>query len=175
MRNLLLAFVCLGILSAIGCKKKDQTPEEYFSFDANGVHYDYPQEKKEASLFGGGKKALSAWASNSLGYQISAYTLKDGAIPGYFLFRLYGGFPAKDTILLGADGEVSIERFINQSANYSMIPPYGRIIFTERTSERLTGTFEFYAELYQFPTFGPEVDTVIHITNGRFSIIPSRN
>jgi hypothetical protein len=172
MKYIFLALACLGILSTTACKKKDKAPEEeYFSFEANGVHYDYPA-KRESGFLGESKTPYGGLSTGSLGYFMGGSDWNDKAAPGRVKFQLYSGFPDKDTILLGVDGKVSIYSFINQSASYSMIPPYGKIIFTERSSERLIGTFEFYAELYNFPTFGPEVDTVLHITNGKFSIIP---
>ena len=169
MRNILLAFACLGILSAIGCKKKDHTPEEYFSFDANGVHYHYPQIKSTGFL--GQSRTISALqVSGSFGYKIATCWLDGNVERGKFDFRLGGvGLPDKDTIELYT---VYIYAFFSSSFNtYKLSPPYtGRMIFTERSSTALRGTFELQAVKSTTDTLG--YDSVLTITNGSFYIIP---
>src|SRR5690554_1985830 len=82
------------------CKKKNQNPEEYFSFYANGVKYEYTQEKKHGFL--GESQALAAGASSgSLGYFITASNFKNPAANGTIVFNFPGReIPSQDTIIL---------------------------------------------------------------------------
>lgn len=69
------AVLLLGIPVFTACKKKGNKPKEYFSFDADGVHYEYPLEVTPVGLFGGGAKTLGAFTGrNGLGYQIYAFS-----------------------------------------------------------------------------------------------------
>lgn len=170
MKYLLLVLCCLGLLSNIGCKKKIIAPEEeFFSFDANGKHYNYPQVKRNG--FAGSSKTIEAFKpSGSLGYQLSAHWLDGGVKRGEFDFRLGGsGIPNQDTINLST---VYIYDFFRSYGNsYELSPPYtGRMIFTERSSTALRGTFELQAVKYT--TDSLSFDTVLTITNGSFYIIP---
>lgn len=158
------------------CKKKNKSTE-YFSFDANGVHYDYPQDVKEG--FGTSRKALyAAGSSASVGYFIVGSSFKNPAAEGSISFNFSGNqIPNEDTIILdGLNNKVTVGAFLDQEDYYKMRSPMtGKIIFTERTAQRLTGTFEFDVELYRTPSFGNIVwtDTILHVTNGKFSIIPA--
>lgn len=167
------------LLSGVAACKKKTKSTEYFSFDAEGVHYDYPQDETEGGLFGGPVSTLGATLlSGNLGYQIYAFSLENPAAPGVFNFNFLGNsIPSHDTVYFdGVSNSASIGKFLSSSNNYELrYPLSGRIIFTERNSNRLTGTFEFDAykmkvvDMNQVPT-----DTIIHITNGKFSIIPAQ-
>lgn len=66
-----------------------------------------------------------------------------------------------------------VYRFLNQETIYQILSHQsGKIIFTERSEEKLSGTFEFEASLTSHPVYGT-ADSVLHITNGKFSIIPA--
>ncbi len=168
----------LALIVVCGCKDKNKPtpePEEYFSFYADGVFYDYPQEK-ESSWLGERKTLIAGPSSSIVVYIISARTLNpiaDGSV--YFMFA-GDHIPTQDTIILnGSSSGVGISKFGSMENNYEVKTPLtGKIVFTERSSSKLTGTFSFDAYkmkvegMYQVPT-----DTIIHITNGKFSIIPS--
>ena len=170
-----IIILSLGVLFFTACKKKDNKPTEYFSFDANGVHYEYPQIKKQ-DLFGGIQTLSAGPTSATVGYQIYAYSTKNPAAQGAFTFAFSNNeIPERDTIILdGIHNSAGIAKFQNFSYNYEIRTSLsGRIIFTERSSALLKGTFEFNA--YKMHTVGlnqEPTDTVIHITNGKFSIIP---
>ena len=167
------SFLAIGLL--LGCKKKEKEPLEYFSFTANGVDYNYPQEKRSGFL--GESQALWAGASSGdLGYFISARSFEDPTARGTFRFTLFPGdqIPQQDTFILdGVNNITVVEWFLNQDAYYKLLPPQkGKIIFTERTEEKLSGTFEFEATRTIIPVYG-SADSILHITNGKFSIIPT--
>ncbi len=165
---LICSFLAIGLL--LGCKKKEKEPLEYFSFTANGVDYYYPQGETPGG-FAGSSNALGAGSAGyGLGFQIYAFSLENPAIPGEFRFTFFPGdqIPQQDTIILdGVNNMTVVEWFLNQDAFYKLLPPQkGKIIFTERTEEKLSGTFEFEAQ-QQYN------DSILHITNGKFSIIPT--
>jgi len=170
---LICSFLAIGLL--LGCKKKEKEPLEYFSFTANGVDYYYPQIKGTA--FVGNWKTLGAGPmSGNMGFLIRARSVEDPAIPGEFRFTFFPGdqIPQQDTIILdGVNNITAVEWFLNQDAYYKLLPPQkGKIIFTERTEEKLSGTFEFEATRTIIPVYG-SADSILHITNGKFSIIPT--
>ncbi|RQO31290.1 hypothetical protein DBR32_04800 [Taibaiella sp. KBW10] len=172
--------VGLGILSLTACNKKKQS-SEYFSFEANGQRYEYPQDETKGSLFVGSAYTLGAGnQSGSLGYQIYALSLKNQNATGMFQFSFSGNhMPLRDTLLLNdVSASIRIKDFIRQDDFYKMkANQTGSIIFTERTEQRLTGTFEFDVQLYHSDpaVLGGIIwsDTILHVTNGRFSIIPT--
>lgn len=171
-KHLLLPIFLLGLFSA--CRddtpKPEPEPDEYFSFYADGVYYNYPQVKK----LGFDEKAQTLEAkfiSATVGYQITGM-LKDNP-RGRIKMTIFpmGHIPDQDTVELN---HAVIYDFLNFSHNYKIAPPLrGKIIFTERTYMRLTGTFEFQAYKY-VSTTGELTDTIITITDGKFSIIPTR-
>jgi|SRR5690554_6013394 len=171
--------ILLTSILIFSCKKKNQNPEEYFSFYANGVKHEYPQDQTEGGLFGGPSNTLGAGSlSGNLGYQIYAFNLEGWGTPGMITFNFPGSeIPSQDTIILdGISNRVRIENFLNFRDNYELHPPLtGKIIFSERTNEKLSGTFEFEAELYRTISISNRewTDTILHVTQGKFSIIPS--
>src|SRR5690606_36167121 len=169
------SFLAIGIL--LGCKKKEKEPLEYFSFTANGVDYYYPQDETPGGLFGGPSNTLGAGSAGyGLGFQIYAFSLEDPASPGEFRFTFFPGdqIPQQDTIILnGVNNGTVVQKFLNQEAYYKLLPPQkGKIIFTERTEEKLSGTFEFEATRTTTPVSG-STDSILHVTNGKFSIKPT--
>ena len=171
------SLLAIGLL--LGCKKKEKEPLEYFSFRANGVDYNYPQGQTRGGFTGSSNALGAGSAGYGLEFQIYAFSLENPVIPGKFRFAFFPGdqIPQQDTIILdGVNNKVNLMGFLKHGNNYqhyASLP--GRIIFTERTEERLSGTFEFKAELYRYKTLTKPLwtDTFIHITNGRFSIIPT--
>lgn len=168
---------CLVLLSTTACNKKNKTPDEYFSFTANGVHYDYPQETKSGFL-GESKTLFAGPSSGNLGYFIVGKSFKDPTAEGGVSFNFSSeNKPDKDTIILdGFNASVSIGKFLDASNNYELRQPLtGKIIFTERNSNRLTGIFQFNAYKMKVVNANWEpTDTILHITNGKFSIIPAK-
>ena len=170
IKSILIAGACILFLGAC-VKDKNATPkphsDEYFSFDANGVHYNYPQEKG-SSLFTGDWCTLSAGpVSASVGYQIYASSLKDPVAEGIFLFSFNSNnLPIQDTIILdGTYNRVSITDINVEGNSFELAAPCsGSLIFTQKSNTRIEGKFEFDAQ--------QAGGSVIHITNGKFSIIP---
>jgi hypothetical protein len=173
-------WICVLLLPVLlnSCKDKnkiDPDAEEYFSFYADGEYFYYPQEKGLG--FGGTGQTLKAGKSGTTAYRIYAYSRKNPVATGAVSFGFSENhIPDNDTIMLnGASNTVGISKFKTQNSNYELYPPLtGSIIFTERNSKKLTGTFEFNA--YKLKQVGMEwqiTDTIIHITQGKFSIIPS--
>lgn len=153
----------------LGCNKKDKEPLEYFSFTANGVDYYYPQEKRSGVL--GENKALwAASSSGNLGYFIGASSFQNLAIPGTFRFTFFPAdrIPQRDTIILDNSAAwAEIENFLDMGNNFSTHGPHsGKVIFTERSESKLSGSFELEAQ-QQYN------DSTLYITNGKFSIIPT--
>jgi len=174
MNKLIISsFLAIGIL--LGCKKKEKEPLEYFSFTANGVDYYYPQEKKHGFL-GESKTLWAGSSSGNLGYFISARSFENPVAEGTFRFTFFPGdqIPQEDTIILnGVNNGTVVQKFLNQEAYYKLLPPQkGKIIFTERTEEKLSGTFEFEATRTTTPVSG-STDSILHVTNGKFSIKPT--
>src|SRR5690554_3217012 len=164
---LICSFLAIGLL--LGCKKKEKEPLEYFSFTANGVDYYYPQIKGTA--FVGNWKTLGAGSmSGNMGFLIRARSEENPAIPGEFRFTFFPGdqIPQQDTIILdNSNAWAEIENFINMGNNFNTNGSYsGKLIFTVRSEDMLSGTFEFEAQ-QQYN------DSILHITNGKFSIIPT--
>lgn len=174
-----IAFLSLVLPAIAACdkdKNNSHTPEEYFSFYADGVYYDYPQEKG-STIFVDWKTLGAGPTSATVGYQIRAYSRKNPVAEGTVLFSFSGNhIPTQDTVLIdGVSNTVGIGKFNATDKNYELKQPLtGKIIFSERTSSKLMGTFEFDA--YKMRVEGNNwvpTDTIIHITNGKFSIIPS--
>ena len=164
--------VIIGSLMAIsvllGCKKKEKEPVEFFSFTANGVDYFYPQIKGTA--FVGDWKTLAArLLPGDMGYMITGRSKEEPSAPGQIVFLFPGdGMPIEDTIILnGLNGLVKIEDFLFMGNSFSTNTDYnGRIIFHQKDKSFLKGEFEFKAQ-------NQYNNSIIHITNGQFSIIPS--
>src|SRR5690554_4781094 len=134
--------ILLTSIFIFSCKKKNQNPEEYFSFYANGVKYEYPQEKKHGFL-GEDQSLFAGPSSGSLGYFITAKNPKEPVARGRITFNFPGSeIPSQDTIILdGVSNRTTIEKFLNSEAFYKLTPPQkGIIIFTERTNQMLSGT-----------------------------------
>ncbi len=172
MKYIHLTLVCLGILSSTGCKKNTPEPvieEEYFSFDANGKHYHYPQVKNNGFL-GQSRTIAALKVSGSFGYKIAACWLDGNVERGRLEFRFGGfGIPDKDTVELSTVYIYGFFRFHENT--YKLTSPYtGRMIFTERSATALRGTFELQAAKTTSDTLG--YDSVLTITNGSFYIIP---
>lgn len=82
------------------------------------------------------------------------------------------GIPDRDTFILDAiNNTVGVYHFFASNNNsYSIKPPYiGKIVFTERSSEVLRGTFHLQAVKYTNDTLN--YDDILTITNGEFYII----
>jgi hypothetical protein len=185
MKRLWICILHLPVLLN-SCKDKnkiDPDAEEYFSFYADGEYFYYPQEKG-SSIGVGNWKTLSAGKSGTTAYIIYAYNSRyhsntNPTNPGAFLFEFSSNhMPEQDTIIIdGNTTRASIQRLGNQDNYYSLVYPLtGKIIFTQRNKEKLVGIFEFDAYKYITDTVGLGViytDTIIHITQGKFSIIPS--
>ena|SRR5690625_106487 len=177
--NKLIVGSFLAIRLLLGCKKKEKEPLEYFSFTANRIDYNYPQGETPGGFTGSSNALGAGSAGYGLGFQIYAFSLENPATPGEFRFTFFPGdqIPQQDTIILdGLNNRVNLIGFLKHGDNYqhyASLP--GKIIFTERTEERLSGIFEFKAELYRYNTLTEPLwtDTFIHITNGKFSIIPT--
>ncbi|HRP88435.1 MAG TPA: hypothetical protein PKX92_00215 [Edaphocola sp.] len=176
MKNFILIALLLPMMAA--CKKKNKSPKKYFSFDANGVHYDYPQGETPGGLFGGPSSSLGAGSMGfGLGYQIYGFSLKNSTAPGRITFNFAEDhIPDRDTIIFnGINNKILIEKFLNIDNNYELkLPLQGRIIFTERSNNLLSGIFEF--DVYKMKVVDwhwEATDTILHITNGKFSIIPA--
>src|SRR5690554_129695 len=164
---LICSFLAIGLL--LGCKKKEKEPLEYFSFTANGVDYYYPQIKGTA--FVGNWKTLGAGPmSGNMGFLIRARSVEDPAIPGEFRFTFFPGdqIPQEDTIILdNSNAWAEIEDFIDMGNSFNTKGVNsGKIIFKIRSEEMLSGTFEFEAN-QQYN------DSILHVTNGKFSIKPT--
>src|SRR5690554_1574007 len=166
------SFLAIGLL--LGCKKKEKEPLEYFSFTVNGVDYYYPQDVSQGLW--NSRKALFAVQSHNTGFFIEASSFENFGIPGTFRFTFFPGdqIPQQDTIILnGVNNGTVVQKFLNQEAYYKLLPPQkGKIIFTERTEEKLSGTFEFEATRTTTPVSG-STDSILHVTNGKFSIKPT--
>ncbi|HRP88438.1 MAG TPA: hypothetical protein PKX92_00230 [Edaphocola sp.] len=173
MRNFILIALLLPLMAT--CKKKNKSTKEYFSFDANGVHYDYLQDIKYG--FGTSRRAIYAVGGSNLGYVIVGSNFKNPTAEGAIIFNFAEDhIPDKDTIIFnGINNKILIEKFLNIDNNYELkLPLQGRIIFTERSNNLLSGIFEF--DVYKMKVVDwhwEATDTILHITNGKFSIIPA--
>ena len=178
MKKLLALAAALLTLAACTPKPQPQ-PEDYFSFDANGVHYDYPQIKGTSLMTGDWKTLKAGSSSATVGYIIGANSLQNDIARGTFSFTLTQNgnqIPSQDTVLLdGITNTISIQKFLDQDNSYELLPPLsGRIIFSERSSQKLSGTFQFDAYKLKIVNGGwAPTDTILHGTNGKFSIIPT--
>ncbi len=164
-----IALLSLALPAIAACNKdknNSKTPEEYFSFYADGVYYDYPQEKENGWL-GENKTLFAGPSSATVGYIISARTFKDPVVDGNIYFTLSGNhIPTQDTILLdGVSNNVEITKFRDQYDNWYKVLE-GKLIFSQRNADKLIGTF-------QFTIAKGNLSDTLYITNGKFSIIPS--
>ena len=173
MKKTLLALTFCALAST-ACNPPTPAPEpepdEYFSFYADGEYYFYPQIY-ESGLFAA-DPTLQAFSLGATSYLIRGRQ-KEFPTGSLSLFIPGGHIPDSDTVILTSAG---IQDLGEMSNSFEMDPPLlGRVIFTERSSTRLTGTFEFDAYHVNFEdTSGKTItDTIIHITDGKFSIIPS--
>ncbi len=164
-----IALLSLALPAIAACNKdknNSKAPEEYFSFYADGVYYDYPQE--EGSSIFVDWKTLSAGASSAtIGYQIHSYSRKNPVAEGAFSFIFSGNhIPTQDTILLdGVSNNVEITKFRDQYDNWYKVLE-GKLIFSQRNADKLIGTF-------QFTIAKGNLRDTLYITNGKFSIIPA--
>lgn len=155
-----LSIIILSALLFNACRNKSIEPEEYFSFYADGEYFNIPQESRWS--FGGEVKSLKAYKVGLTSYSIRA-TVKDFPHTSVSLEFSGGHIPNEDTVILSFAG---ILDFKEQDNNYGMYSPLsGKVIFSERSSSKLTGIFEFDA-------IGAD-GKIIKITNGKFSIIPT--
>ena len=169
----IITLALLTLLAACGTKTStpDPEPEEYFSFYADGEFFNYRQQFITGLIGDTDNKAIEAERMGTTGYRISA---SDHDAPGYArggvqLFFSGAHIPESDTVIIHSGEILDFKSFFN---NYVIKPPlFGTIIFTERTTSKLTGTFEF--EAYKSLGGGVYSDTILHITGGKFSIIPS--
>ena len=177
-------WICVLLLPVLlnSCKDKnkiDPDAEEYFSFYADGEYFYYPQEK--GSSLGVRKwQTLSAGKEGTTGYGIFAYSTKDPSARGGGSINFSGNhIPEYDTAILdGNTATTEINDLLMEGNSYTLeYPLTGKIIFTQRNQQKLTGTFEFEAYKYHPDSVGVGhiilTDTIIHITQGKFSIIPS--
>ena len=177
-------WICILLLPVLlnSCKDKNKInpdAEEYFSFYADGEYFYYPQEK--GSSFGGNWKTLNAGKSGTTAYGIYAYNSgyyshTNPTTLGAFSFRFnVNHIPEQDTVIIdGNTTSVEIDQLYSQDYSHTLIYPLtGKIIFTQRNQQKLCGTFEFDAYKYDMISGEIYTDTVLHITQGKFSIIPS--
>ena len=139
-------------------KKIEPELEEYFN---------YPQIKGLG--FGGTGQTLEAYGAGTAGYIITGYSRDNPIARGYVTIYIFGGqIPNQDTVFLNdIEGYASLKDYKHSGNNYfTNIIENGRIIFTKRTNQKLEGIFEFTAR-QQYDS------TLIHITNGKFAIIPT--
>ena len=163
----------------ISCKDKkkiEPEPEEYFSFYADGEYFNYPQIKGLG--FGGTGQTLEAYGAGTAGYIIRGYSEDNPIASGGISIYIQGGqIPNQDTIILdGISNSAGLSDFKIQSNNFEIYPPLnGKVIFTIRTNKKLEGSFEFDAYHINYDGNGGSTitDTIIHITNGKFAIIPT--
>lgn len=163
MKKLLL-FSLPALFALTACQDKtlpEPEPEEYFSFYADGQYHNYPQKKE--NLFGGGTwQALKAKKIGTTEYEISGQlsTAPKGAV---ILNFSTGHIPTQDTVTSFYAHVIDL----NESSDSYWIEPSlgGKVIFSERSSTKLTGFFEFQAKNNE--------GKVLTITNGKFSIIPT--
>lgn len=174
MKKLLITAAALCLLAA--CQDKTQPepePEEYFSFYADGQYNNYPQ-KKGLGFGGTGQTLKAIRGSATTGYRISAWDYNSNAQGGISITFSGSNMPDKDTIILTS---VGINDFKQSSGgDYILRPPLtGKVIFSERSNTKLTGTFEFQAFRIGYDENGSNylTDTIITITDGKFSIIPT--
>ncbi len=165
-----LSIIITSALLFNACRNKSIEPEEYFSFYADGEYFNIPQESRWS--FGGEVKSLKAYKVGLTSYSIRA-TVKDFPHTSVSLEFSGGHIPDEDTVIIYSAGISHLKKDEN---NYEILPPLtGRVIFTERSSSKLTGAFEFEAYKYNYDSDDHVIytDTIIKITNGKFSIIPT--
>lgn len=163
----LLLFISLTFSA---CKKQFQIdfPDEFLSFIAGGKEYYYPQKKNLGAFHTG--KLLDAYANKDIpGYILIGKRAGDPTVAGNILFNVSGGaLPDRDTMRV-SDGTltVSLIHFNEIEGNYyTSLSGVGMLIFEERTSEWMRGTFYFD---------GLDINGVeLHVTQGTFAI-RSRN
>jgi len=177
-------YICALLLPVWLSSCKDRFPpdaEEFFSFYADGEFSYYPQE--EGSSFGGTWQTLKAGKSGATDYAIYAYNNRyyshtNPTTLGAFSFRFNVNYiPEQDTVIIDGNAvTVDIYDLLMAGNSYTLeYPLTGKIIFTQRNQEKLAGTFEFDAyKLKQEDGEWQITDTVLHITKGRFAIIPSK-
>lgn len=169
-----LLFILALPLLALSCNKKKQTEKEYFSFYADGKYYNYPQ-KIEFGFLGKSQALYAAFATGGIDLIMGASDFSKPTISGRVKFLL-SDFSSQDTIILDDKrNSVGVRDLLEYGDAYELREPLtGKIIFTERTSKRLTGTFEFDAFKMKVVSMNWEpTDTILKVTKGKFSIIPS--
>lgn len=167
-----LAF--LTFLGTLGCNKEPGPPPappdvneqgEYFNCYINGKYWTFKQDPYAAD-------ALSASVSQ---ITLPGYRLHAVAHDGYprtviDLWMIGENVPSKDTFDLTTYSDGSYAEILGPTANFCCsgfgtdMTHTGKLIFSRR-GDRLEGTFYFDAQR-------PDTNVVIHVTNGRFSIIP---
>src|SRR5690554_4535626 len=175
-----ILLILTSLIFTTACKKKEKTepePDEYFSFYADGEYHFYPQDIGN-TLFGGWQTLSAGMSSATVGYGMAAYSRERNTAPGAITFTLSENplTSDKDTVILdGYGNSVFISKFKDQSISYVLRPPLkGKIIFSQRTEEKLIGTFEFesYKRIHNPDNSYTIPDTVFHFTQGKFAIIP---
>ena len=166
----------LLLLGLTACKK-DTTPAappdtnaqgEYFNCKIDGQYWTYKQAGyTHHDALTAGKGLIT-----DPGFAITGTNVVDFPQTVITFWMIGTDFPDSDTIeladyssgnyaeIVGPDREYANLDFMTNDSNSK-----GKIIFTKRTPQRIEGTFYFDA----FRKFGAPV---IHITEGRFSIIP---
>ena len=153
----------------LSCKDKkiiEPEPEEYFSFYADGKYFNYPQIKGLG--FGGTGQTLKAWGAGTAGYIIRGYSEENSIASGAITIYIHGGqIPNQDTVILDGLTDYAVVQGLKYEDNdfVQASPLTGKVIFTQRTAQKLMGTFEFQA--------GKSGGGILTITQGKFSIIPT--
>jgi|GEM_PF-1401792 len=166
MKTFLLA---LALVFGSSCRKTSGTsPKEYFSCIINGVYFTYKQDptsNHDALIARPGQITLPA-------YQIAGDNVVDFPYTGINFWLINKSFPDKDTVILSTyeDGAYATINYPQDSTmvavDFSTDSNHtGRIIFTKRSPSELEGTFSFDAQR-------AGSSTVLHITEGKFSIKP---
>lgn len=178
MKKLLLS-LSVALSLVYGCKPDDPivTPnpppvsesDEYFNCYIDGKYWTY---KQGSGSFSGDALKAERIIMQGPNFRIQAANHVDNDDNTVIvLWMVADTFPSKDTIPLTLDADSAYAAIVGPNLDFMNISfktnhvASGELIFTKRTSERLEGTFYFDAQR-------PDTSVVIHVTNGRFSIIP---
>jgi hypothetical protein len=158
---ILVLFTCMTC-----CKKQPKTepePEEYFNCYIDGEYFTYTKEYSWVT-----NKALKCRLNHQGWFEIMGFDAQNAEQNGIGFFIVGGGLPTKDTLDLKAyqRAELYYRKLGTPSSSANTNDSIGgQLIFTTRTTSLVKGIFNF-------DVLNPNNNQIVHITNGKFKVIP---
>lgn len=156
----------LFLFTSFACCKKDKIepePAEYFNCYIDGEYFTYTEQPSWVT-----NKALKCRLDHQGWFEMEGRDAQSDEQNSIVFFIKGGGLPTKDTLELKAyqRAELNYRKLGTPIGNATTSDSIGgKLIFTTRTTGLVQGTFNF-------DVLNPNNNKIVHITNGKFKVIP---